>query len=222
MKKGLTYLLLVGIAVSLGSCSDKRRKPSNVFMPDMYYPVAYDPYMEADFGYWPQRTVDESQVPLFAEYGNMTALWPAEGTVVRTDEMMILPWEFPNTQEGYMQSLSITKSPLNPENREKDLELGEKLYGQTCTVCHGATGDGQGSIVQTKAYSGVPTYAERNITIGSVYHVIMYGRNAMGSYAPQLSPIDRWRVAEYVMKLKGVDTLADANDAATESENTNQ
>lgn len=153
----------------------------------------------------------------------MTALWPAEGTVVRTDEQMILPWEFANTNEGYSQSLGIKTSPLDPANRSKDLEMGEKLYGQTCAVCHGTGGDGQGSIVQSKAYSGVPTYNERNITVGSVYHVIMYGRNAMGSYAPQLSPVDRWRVAEYVMKLKGVDTLAEANTTAnTESGNTNQ
>ena len=227
MKKGITYLLLVGIAISLSSCSGKKKKPSIVFMPDMYYPVAYDPYMEADFGYWPERTKGKSEIPLFADYDNMTSLWPAVGSVARTDEQMILPWDFENTMEGYNQALAITKSPLDPANREKDLIQGEKLYGQTCATCHGDKGDGQGPIVQSKAYSGVPTYDERDITIGSVYHVIMYGRNAMGSYAPQLSPVDRWRVAEYVMKLKGVDTSADTKvtaeaEANTETEDTNQ
>ena len=227
MKRGITYLLLVGIAISLSSCSGKKKKPSIVYMPDMYYPVAYDPYMEADFGYWPERTKGKSEIPLFADHENMTALWPAMGSVARTDEQMILPWEFENTMEGYNQALTITKSPLDPANREKDLIHGEKLYNQTCATCHGEKGDGQGPIVQSKAYSGVPTYAERDITIGSVYHVIMYGRNAMGSYAPQLSPIDRWRVAEYVMKLKGVDTsagtiVATEADANKGTEDTNQ
>ena len=51
----------------------------------------------------------------------------------------------------------------------------------------------------------------------------MYGRGTMGSYAPQLTPVDRWRVAEYVMSLKGVDTLAGVdtvdNQETAETEN---
>ncbi|NLN32093.1 MAG: cytochrome c [Flavobacteriaceae bacterium] len=215
MKRGFIYLLLVSVAVSVSSCSDKKRKPSIVFMPDMYYPVAYDPYMEADFEYWPERNGEKSNVSLFNERYQMTALWPAEGSVARTDEQMILPWEFKNTLEDYNKTKAITKSPLDPANRKKDLERGEKLYGQTCTVCHGDTGDGQGSIVQTKAYSGVPTYAEREMSVGSVYHVIMYGKNAMGSYAGQLTPVDRWRVAEYVMNLRAKSLQASGAPAAT-------
>src|SRR5690625_7841491 len=111
----------------------------------------------------------------------MKAIWPAEGTVTRTDEQMILPWEFKNTNEGYRQSLNITVSPLDPENREKDLKIGEKLYGQTCLVCHGSEGDGQGTIVQTRAYSGELTYAERDVTGVAVYDEIMYGNYNMGS-----------------------------------------
>ncbi|HLV24105.1 MAG TPA: cytochrome c [Moheibacter sp.] len=202
MKRGFIYLLLVGVAISLSSCNGKKRNPSIVFMPDMYYPVAYDPYMEADFEYWPERNGEKSNVPLFGEHRQMTALWPAEGSVERTDEQMILPWELKNTLEDYNKSKEITTSPLDPANRKKDLERGEKLYGQTCAVCHGEGGDGQGNIVKSKAYSGVPTYAERDITVGSVYHVIMYGKNAMGPYSPQLTPVDRWRVAEYVMNLR--------------------
>jgi len=230
MKRAITYLLLIGAAaITLSSCSDKKRSPSIVYMPDMYYPVAYDPYMEADFEY-PERD-EKSDVPLFAEHRNMTALWPVEGTVSRTDEAMILPWELKNTLNDYNQSKSITNSPLDPANRKKDLERGEKLYGITCAVCHGAGGDGQGSIVQSKAYSGVPTYAERELTVGSVYHVIMYGRNAMGSYASQLTAVDRWRVAEYVINLRaknlqaaGASESAPAAEATAETstENTNQ
>lgn len=223
MKRGFIYLLLVGVGFSVSSCSDAKRSPSIVFMPDMYYPVAYDPYMEADFEYWPERKSEKSNVPLFAEHRNMTALWPAEGAVPRTDEQMILPWELKNTLEEYNKSKAITVSPLDPANRKKDLDRGEKLYGQTCAVCHGAAGDGQGSIVKSKAFSGVPTFGEREITVGSVYHVIMYGKNAMGSYASQLTPVDRWRVAEYVMNLRAK-SLQEAGNTTAESntENTNQ
>jgi mono/diheme cytochrome c family protein len=213
MKKGFLYLMLVGIFISLGSCSKEKRNPTLVYMPDMYYPVSYDPYQEADFGYWPERDGEKSNVPLFAEHSNMTALWPAEGTVPRTDEQMILPWELKNTLEDYNKAKLITTSPLNPANQAKDLERGEKLFGQTCAVCHGTGGDGQGTIVQSKAYSGVPNYKDRDVTVGSVYHVIMYGKNAMGSYASQLTPVDRWRVAEYVMTLRAKNLQA-ANAAA--------
>lgn len=231
MKRGITYLLLIGAAAAtLTSCSDKKRSPSIVFMPDMYYPVAYDPYMEADFEY-PERE-EKSDIPLFAAHRNMTALWPVDGTVSRTDETAILPWELKNTLDDYNKSKAITASPLDPSNRKKDLERGEKLYGQTCSVCHGAGGDGQGTIVQSKAYSGVPTYAERELTVGSVYHVIMYGRNAMGSYSSQLTAVDRWRVAEYVMNLRAKNLQAAGAakasapaaeaPAETSTENTNQ
>ena len=73
------------------------------------------------------------------------------------------------------------------------------MYVKTCSACHGTGGDGQGDIVQSGAYSGVPNYKDRDITVGSVHYVIEHGRNAMGSYAGQLLPGDIWRVAEYVI-----------------------
>lgn len=217
MKRVFILILISTGFILLNSCK-AGKKANIVYMPDMYYPVAYDPYQEANFEYWPQRMDKTTEVMLFKDNNNMTALWPAHGTVPITDEQMILPWELKNTLDDYNKSKEITSSPLNRANRDKDLERGEKLYAQTCAVCHGAAGDGQGSIVKTGAYTGVPTYEEREISVGSVYHVIEYGRNAMGSYAPQLNPIDRWRVAEYVMKLKGVDTTAQAAPATQDNE----
>ena len=84
----------------------------------------------------------------------------------------------------------------------------------TCAACHGVNGDGQGDIVQSGAYSGVPAYKDRDITVGSVHYVITNGKNLMGSYAGQLSPADRWRVAMYVMN-------AFKADAATATAQTN-
>lgn len=216
MKKIALFIGLGCVLVS--SCSDKKRKSSIVFMPDMYYATAYDPYQKANFEY-PERE-SGSDVPVFNENFNMSALESVDGTVSRT-EGDLLPWTFKNNSAGYNQAKAITASPLGTTNLEKDLEHGKKLYAQNCAVCHGDTGDGQGNIVKSKAYSGVPTYGERDITVGSVYHVIMYGRNAMGSYSHHLTPADRWRVAEYVMSLKtGATTGATA--AATPAAETTE
>ncbi|MGU9937135.1 c-type cytochrome [Empedobacter brevis] len=208
--------LLIGLgSIIITSCSDKKRHASIVYMPDMYYPTAYDPYEKATFGY--PYDEENSEVPVMSKNHNMSALESVEGAVARTDGD-ILPWTFKNNNAGYAQAKAVTVSPLNAANKTADLERGKVLYGQNCAVCHGDAGDGQGSIVKSKAYSGVPTYGERDITVGSVYHVIMYGKNAMGSYASQLIPADRWRVAEYVMSLKGGSaTVAPAGEAATEA-----
>jgi hypothetical protein len=49
---------------------------------------------------------------------------------------------------------------------------------------------------------GVPNYADRDITPGSIYHVLMYGRNAMGSHAGQVNATERWQIAQHVMELR--------------------
>lgn len=194
MKK-ITKYILIAIAGSLFITSCSKKKPSLVFFPDMYYPVAYDPYQEAVIAYGEQNTT----VPLFSNQEGATALAPVPGTISQNPEGL-LPMELPNNNAGYDASKQITVSPLAPENREKDIVRGKDLYTKTCSACHGATGDGQGSIVISGAYSGVPNYKDREITVGSIYYVIEHGRNAMGSYSGQLLPGDRWRVAEYVMK----------------------
>jgi mono/diheme cytochrome c family protein len=216
MKKIALFIVLAGVFAS--SCEDKKTDPGLVYMPNMYYPTAYDPYEKATQKY--PKDEETSNVPVFKEHYNMTALESVDGAVSRNDEEL-LPWTFKNNNAGYAQAKAITASPLKGD-KVKDLERGKKLYGQNCAVCHGEAGDGQGSIVKSKAYSGVPTYGERDITVGSVYQVIMYGKNAMGSYASQLTIADRWRVAEYVMSLKngGAATPAPAAEAETSAEQT--
>lgn len=209
MKK-LTKYILIAITGSFLITSCSKEKPSLVYFPDMYYPVAYDPYQEAVVAYGEQG----STVPLFANQGGGTALAPVPGTISQNSDG-VLPMDLPNTAEGYEASKLIKVSPLNPANRAKDLARGKDLYNKTCSACHGTAGDGQGNIVQSGAYSGVPAYKDRSyITVGSVYYVLEHGRNAMGSYAGQLLPGDRWRVAEYVINEFGAKQAPSENTAS--------
>ena len=91
-------------------------------------------------------------------------------------------------------------SPL--QTTEDNLAKGKELYGIYCAVCHGNKGDGQGILMQREKFLGVPSYADREITEGSIYHVLMYGINSMGSHAGQVNDAERWQIAQHVLELK--------------------
>ncbi|MGV4414733.1 c-type cytochrome [Chryseobacterium sp. T1] len=197
-KNILKITAVLGLAtVLLNSCS--KENPPLVYFPDMYFPVAYDPLMKAEDAY----SKHENEIPLFVANNGATGLIPVSGTVSQNKDGVIdeegAPKNMDEYNAGYEASKSNTVSPLKPENLQKDLERGKILFDHTCAACHGVGGDGQGPIVQSGAYSGVPNYKDREVTIGSVHYVLTNGRNAMGSYAGQLNPGDRWRVALYVM-----------------------
>ncbi len=82
------------------------------------------------------------------------------------------------------------------------MKKAEELYGIYCAICHGDAGNGQGKLVTQGKYLGIPNYKDRVITEGSVYHVLTYGLNSMGSYANQLNQHERWLVSKYVLELK--------------------
>ena len=215
MRNIVKLTTILGISViALNSCGPKDNPPL-VYFPDMYFPVAYDPLSKTQSkadGYYSDH---ENQIPLFNENGGATALSPVEGTVPQNKEGLLPEEKYPkNTEEYtalYEASKAVTTSPLDPKNQAKDIERGKKMFELTCVACHGENGDGQGSMVQSGAYSGVPAYKDRQITVGSIHYVITNGRNLMGSFAGQLTPADRWRVAMYIMSaFKANDTAAPA------------
>ncbi|WP_153397147.1 MULTISPECIES: cytochrome c [Chryseobacterium] len=227
MKKNVLRITAVlGLTtVLLNSCGPKENTPL-VYFPDMYFPVAYDPLMKAEDAY----SDHENEIPAFVKNNGATGLSPVEGTVAQNKdgvfEESLLPKNVDEYNAGYDASKKIAASPLNPANAEKDIERGKFLFERTCAACHGTGGDGQGPIVQSGAYSGVPNYADREITVGSVHYVLTNGRNAMGSYAGQLNPGDRWRVAMYVMnafkKGAAAPAAATATPAAAKTETTTE
>jgi len=100
-----------------------------------------------------------------------------------------------------MQAKAELKSPL--DSLSVNEEKGAELFNIYCAICHGEKGDGQGNLVKREKFLGVPNYADRDITEGSIFHVITYGLNSMGSHANQLSQQERWLVTAHVLKLKG-------------------
>jgi mono/diheme cytochrome c family protein len=84
------------------------------------------------------------------------------------------------------------------------LERGRERYEIYCAVCHGATGEGNGEIVQ-RGFPAPPTYHSdrlRNAPIGHFYDVITNGYGVMYSYAARVEPRDRWAIASYIRALQ--------------------
>ncbi|WP_386128106.1 c-type cytochrome [Winogradskyella litorisediminis] len=166
--------------ISIVSCNKKTRR-NYQYMPNMYESVGYEAYQESD-----------------AFANGVEAQLPVEGTLPRGYSL----YEIEDTNEGYEEAKATLKNPL--DSTQVDYEKGGPLYGIYCAICHGNKGAGQGHLVKTEKILGVPSYADegRAITEGSIYHVIYYGKNSMGSYANFMSEEERWQVVAYVEKLK--------------------
>jgi len=177
--KSLIKIVFSVILITFFSCRNDKSRRNIQYTPDMYRPVPYEAY---------------SKNPNFKN--GLTSQHPVAGTVSRGQ----VPYDYPNTEEGYQAAKLDFKSPL--DSTMIDYKKGKFSYDIYCAVCHNTNGDGNGILSQRDKFVGIPNYNSRDITEGSIYHVIMYGRNMMGSHASQLQPDERWQVVHYVQKLK--------------------
>jgi mono/diheme cytochrome c family protein len=183
MKCLFKITVLLTIVVSLSSCKDNL-KPNYQYMPNMYESVAYETYAESD--------AFNSPTGLKGKEGQI----PADGTIKRG----FVPYGIPNTTEGYDFSKTIVKSGL--DSTAVDMKKAQVLYEIYCAICHGNAGDGKGKLATQGKFLGIPSYKDRQISVGSVFHVQAYGLNSMGAYSNQLSQEERWMISDYVMELK--------------------
>ncbi|MEM8886778.1 MAG: cytochrome c [Bacteroidota bacterium] len=123
-----------------------------------------------------------------------------------------VPYDLPNTFEGYEASALIQSPLFDPAVNDDGLncteatfQRGKETYEVMCIVCHGPNGKGKGSLVTGGAYPAVPAYnspALKELPAGKMFHTLTYGKNNMGSYASQLSPQQRWEVVCYIQKFQ--------------------
>jgi mono/diheme cytochrome c family protein len=206
----LSIIVVLSAAAVIVSCSDVKREPGRVYMPDMAYSRAYETYAD-------HSNLADAHI----SYNNM----PVEGTISREEE---LPFHIAkdlnpgSDSTGYVAS----KQVMNPIDSlsPNDAREAERLYLINCGICHGTKLDGNGplykggagpypakpaTLVGDAKYDGMPA--------GQMFYSVTYGKNLMGSYASQLSRKQRWMVIKYIKNQqagKGKTTNAAGTPAA--------
>lgn len=183
MNNVLKITFALGTVLLFASCKNSN-SPNYQYFPNMYESVAYETYAES--------TAFNSPTGLKNKEGQI----PASHSLKRGS----VPYEYANSNEGYESAKLTSKSPL--DSTTIDYVKGQELFEIYCGICHGNKGNGKGWLVTQEKILGVPSYADRVISEGSINHVLNYGINSMGAYSNQLNQTERWQVAAYVMKLK--------------------
>ena len=193
MKKIILAVSVFSLGAGLLSCGGAHgNDPGRAYMPDMYYARAYEAY-----GYNMVDGEYDSLASRGIRYNGLTV----PGTVARGD---MLPYHLTNDSAGLRASNAI-RNPLDTLAKSAAmLKEGERLYLINCGICHGTALDGNGPLY--KGGEG-PYPAKPQVlndaqaaawTDGHYYHVITYGKGAMGSYASNLRPEQRWMVISYI------------------------
>lgn len=185
MMKNIWIVTLVALTGMLISCNGVRREPGRAYMPDMSYSRAYETYAST-------QNLKDKDI-------NYTAL-PVSGTFAKGDILFHYPYK--NDSAGYANSATV-KDPLAAIDAVQYMEAA-RLYLVNCGICHGTKLDGNGPL--WNGGSGPFPSAPRNLmdpiivklADGTMFHSITYGKNAMGSYASQLSTTQRWMVIQYI------------------------
>lgn len=133
--------------------------------------------------------------PSFSEHpdlpGGMTMQPPQEGTIAR----------------GQLDWLAGGAGMNNPFRRDDAGRLlrGSQVYVQTCLVCHGPEGKGDGLVTQRGVPPPPSLLGERamGMTQGEIFQVITRGQGNMAAYGSRLSPEDRWAAVLHVLELQG-------------------
>ncbi|HZE85411.1 MAG TPA: c-type cytochrome [Puia sp.] len=224
MKKKLSILSFVLLVVTIiVSCSDIRRKPGRVYMPDMAYSRAYETY-----------SVTEEVKDSLKAHGIYFSNVPVAGTIKRGE---LFPFALAKDKDGdttnYAASRQV-KNPMGPLDTLQKVEA-ERLYLVNCGICHGSKLDGNGPLY--KGGEGPFPSAPKNFVgdanmiampEGQMFYSATYGKNKMGSYASQLNTHQRWMVIAYIKSQQagsrtgaasqsGADGPAGSSAAATDS-----
>jgi mono/diheme cytochrome c family protein len=104
------------------------------------------------------------------------------------------------------------------------MKEAERLYLINCGICHGAKLDGNGPLYN----GGNGPFAAKPATLvgdakyeqmpeGQMFYSVTYGKNLMGSYASQLTRVQRWEVIAYIKSKQGKTSAAAAPAAADSS-----
>jgi mono/diheme cytochrome c family protein len=179
----LTIALAVALAVSIVLNIAVRStttitRPWFEYFPDMARTARYNAF-EAN--------------PNFAD--GMTLRVPPVGTIPRG--MLPLASDPSSAPDG---------TPVNPFRPEDSgvLDRGAVVYDTYCVPCHGASGEGEGLVVE-HGFPAPPSLVRGrapSISDAELFSIITNGSGTMPSYAAQIPRDDRWKAVLHVRKLQ--------------------
>jgi mono/diheme cytochrome c family protein len=199
MKKFLIIATVIIAVITAASCNKVRRTPGRIYMPDMTYSRAYESYASTD---------------ALKKEGVFYNARPVQGTMARGDEMPFpVAQDNPGDTAKYFASRQV-KNPLDIGSI--DMKEAERLFLVNCGICHGPKLDGNGPLYNggngpypAKPATLVGDAKYENMPEGQMFYSVTYGKNAMGSYASQLSTKQRWMVIAYIKSKQGKTVVAD-------------
>lgn len=202
----IVFFGLAALVIAAVGCSDVKRTPGKVYMPDMAYSRAYETY---------------SSNPVFAD--GRTSQGPVAGTVKRGDAY---PVHIEMDKIGDTANYYASRSLANPiaSLTAEELKETERIYLINCGICHGPKLDGNGPLWK----DGDGPYPSKPATLvgdakyeampdGQMFYSLTFGKNLMGSYASQLTAKQRWQVITYIKTKQGKVKSAEAPAAAKDS-----
>ena len=106
----------------------------------------------------------------------------------------------PQQAATYPDDVEVFPLPITGEI----VARGRERYEIFCSVCHGMTGNGDGMIVRRgfRRAASFHSDALRQAPVGHYFDAITNGWGAMPSYAPEISPQDRWAIVAYIRALQ--------------------
>jgi mono/diheme cytochrome c family protein len=217
MKKFFIVAVIFSAATFITACSDVRRSPGAVYMPDMGYSVALETYAKPDSSKYTNDSSERGEGKVFYN------AFPVAGTMARGDE---LPFPYTMDKPGDSTNYVASKEVQNPVPALTAVQMkeAERLYLVNCGVCHGAKLDGNGPLYKDgngpfpskpATLVGDPKYAA--MPEGQMFYSVTYGKNMMGSYASQITTRQRWMVIHYIKAQQATKAAAAAKPAATDS-----
>ena len=129
------------------------------------------------------------------------------------------------TQAPAVPGSSSSSTALYPDDVETfpfpitrdDLNRGQERYEIFCSVCHGATGNGDGMIARRGFNKpGPASYHQdrlRQAPVGHFFDVMTNGWGAMPAYGSQIPVEDRWKIIAYIRALQLSQRPAEAAQA---------
>ncbi|MGJ8656837.1 MAG: c-type cytochrome [Akkermansiaceae bacterium] len=196
----LIYALIIVFVIStFGFRGDKFKKPPIRIFPDMDEQDFIKGQKPSDFfkdGMGSQQpvagtvpmghTTEETAESELRGYGN-------KETYLHTGR-----FNETNYGKGFPTELELDQ----PENVTALLTRGHEVFGFKCAVCHGASGNGEGTAKANGFVAAISNLRETKLVEGNIYDVVVNGRGNMGQMGSDLPLYDRWAVVAYVKMLQ--------------------